>query len=104
MIVCIYTNPSLTVSADFQDRDPEFMRVYEIDFRQFPKFAGFVVFEARKPFLLLAQFDFRNCQTSANRKKAAKLMCEKLTDDQLVKWTLGGNISAFDTLSKGIAV
>ena len=47
-------NPSLTVSANFPDRDPEFMRVYEIDFWQFSKFVEFAVSEARKPLLLLA--------------------------------------------------
>ena len=61
-------DPSLTVSAIFPDRDPEFMRVHEIDFWWFSKFAGFVIFESRKPLPLLTQFDSRNCQTSVYTK------------------------------------
>ena len=56
-------NPSSTVSANFPDHDPLFMRVHEIDFGQFSGFADFAVFRSRRPLLLLSYFDLHNCRT-----------------------------------------
>ena len=59
----ISLSPSSTVSANFPDHDPLFMRVYEIGFRRFPRFVYFVVFRSRRPLLLLAYSALHNCRT-----------------------------------------